>query len=259
MNARALPALLLLPALLATAGFASRRLEASQMVLGEEAEVSVFPACAAARPLAFGRTRLVADLAWLEAIQYYGRHRKTDREYPYARALFRTLADLDPQFEPGYTFGAIILSEEARQPREARELLLAGIERNPQSWRLCFELGFLAYLQDKGSPEAVEHLRRASTLPGAPESVGRLAAWAARASGQAELALELWREVLRRSTNEEVRRIARRHLRELGAPEAMDFPQEDGGKPSDVPLDSRKMQRDIPREDAEPAFGERGS
>jgi hypothetical protein len=186
--------------------------------LRDDLELEIFPAGAEARPLAFGFSRLAADAAWLQAIQYYGRHRMTDRRYPYAEILFTTLTGLDPGFEAGYVFGALVLADV--KPVAARSLLAAGMRANPGSWRLCFEYGFLAFLQRTDYAEAAEYLSRAAHMPGAPASIGRLAAYAAGRAGEREFACRLWREMLDSTQNAEVRRIARRYLRELGAPEA---------------------------------------
>ena len=192
-------------------------------------EPLLFPRSAVVRPLTFGHAPLAADLAWLEAIQYYGRHRRSDRQYPCIHTLFATLTGLDPQFESAYVFGDLLLTEEAGDPVGGRALLEEGLRANPQSWRLCFEYGFFSYLQARNSPAAAEYLTRASRLPGAPPAVARLAAYAADKAGERNLSLELWRQVLRSSANEEERRIARRYLRDLQAPEASTFTPEQIG------------------------------
>ena len=107
--------------------------------------------------------------------------------------------------------------------------LISSSPRRVQSWRLCFEYGFFAYLQQRNSAAAVEYMTRASRLPGAPPAVARLAAFAAGQAGESELAIELWREMLRSTDNEEERRIARRYLRRLGAPEVASFAPEENG------------------------------
>lgn len=207
-------------------GFALERARSSSV---DRAELTYFPTGPWVRAAALGRSRLAADFCWLEAIQYYGQHRRTDRRYDYAETLFRTLTDLDPGFENAYVFGALVLHGDARAPQAAYALLDKGIACNPSSWRLAFEHGFLAYLESKDSRIAVEYLSRAARLPGAPSWVGRLAAFAATKAGDRDLSLEMWRRVLENSENDEVRRIARARLRELGAPEAISFPPEERG------------------------------
>ena len=193
----------------------------------DRAELTYFPTGPWVRVAALGRARLAADVCWLQAIQYYGKHRRADHRYEYAETLFRTLTDLDPNFENAYVFGALVLHGDAKAPAAAFALLDRGMAQNPSSWRLAFQRGFFAYLTAKASPEAVHYLSQAARLPGAPPWVGRLAAFAATKAGDLELSLEMWRRVLENSENDEVRRIARERLRELGAPEAASFPSED--------------------------------
>jgi tetratricopeptide (TPR) repeat protein len=195
----------------------------------DAAELTYFPTGPWVRAAALGRSRLAADLCWLEAIQYYGKHRQLDQRYDYAETLFRTLTDLDPGFESAYVFGALVLHGDAQAPAAAFDLLRRGMERNPSSWRIAFERGFLAYLSSKDSRGAARDLSRAARLPGAPAWVGRLAAYAASKAGERDLALEMWRRVLENSENDAIRRIARARLRELGAPEAASFPPEERG------------------------------
>jgi hypothetical protein len=220
-DAAALAAALGLACGLAAVAFRTgEALEGASARVEDGAELRFFPTGPWVRPLACGHARLAADLAWLEAIQYYGLHRKTDRRYPYAETLFRTLTGLDPSFEAAYVFGALVLAEDGGRPEAARALLRQGMSANPGSWLLPFEYGFLAYLGRWDRGEAPEYLARASRMPGAPSSVARLAAHAATRAQNRNLAIELWREMLRSSENEEVRRIALRSLRELGAAEA---------------------------------------
>lgn len=197
-------------------GFALERARSSST---DPAELTYFPAGPWVRAAALGRARLAADLCWLEAIQYYGKHRLADQRYDYAETLFRTLTDLDPAFENAYVFGALVLHGDAQAPAAALALLDRGMAQNPSSWQLAFQRGFLGYLTAKGSPEAVRYLSQAARLPGAPPWVDRLAAFAATKAGDRELSLEMWRRVIENSENDEVRRIARTRLRELGAPE----------------------------------------
>lgn len=204
-------------------------LESSRKDLADDTELTLFPHGPWVRPAAMGRNRLAADAAWLRAIQYYGRHRATDRSYPYAWTLFRTLTDLDPHFVNAYVFGALVLAGDQGDMDGAQLLLQDGMTANPEHWILPFEYGFLAYIHGGDMATAAEYMARAARLPDAPPSVGRLAAYAAGRAGEVEFAIELWREMLRYTDNEEIRRTARHYLKELGAPEAADWPEEELG------------------------------
>jgi tetratricopeptide (TPR) repeat protein len=225
-GARLIPVLGAVFLLLIAAHHLSRACLGRRLPLEDRAELTYFPHGGWVRPLTLGRARLAADLAWLQSIQYYGRHRMTDQKYPYAASLFETMTGLDPGFEEAYVFGALVLADRAASPEAAGRLLRRGMAANPESWRLPFEYGFLEFLREKDSKEAAFFLAHAGRMPGAPRTVARLAAYAAGKTGQRDLAMELWRELLRSSENPEVKRIARRYLRDLGAPEADSFPPE---------------------------------
>ncbi|MBP7669393.1 MAG: hypothetical protein KA123_02315 [Candidatus Eisenbacteria bacterium] len=197
-------------ACLAEKQFALRRDRAHDGV-----ELALFPSGRLLPQLSLGRRHFVADLAWLAAIQYYGRHRLSDRRYPLADHLFRVITECDPAFENAYLFGALILAE-AGENDAAVALLERGVKANPGSWLLCFELGFLHFAYTKDWDRALPPLRRAAAMPGAPEYVARFAAAAGERAGRPEIAAQLWAAVARESANEEVRRIARERLAALG-------------------------------------------
>lgn len=208
---------------------AAGALESSSLASDDPVELALFPHGPWVRPAMLGRHRVAADVAWLRAIQYYGKHRATDRSYPYAWTLFRTMTDLDPQFVNAYVFGALVLAEDQDDMEGAQRLLRDGMAANPGHWILPFEYGFLAYVHGGDMATAAEYLAAAARLPDAPPSAGRLAAYAAGRAGEVDFAIELWREMLRHSDNDEIRRTARRYLKELGAPEAADWPEEELG------------------------------
>ncbi|MBK8230245.1 MAG: hypothetical protein IPK72_06595 [Candidatus Eisenbacteria bacterium] len=203
--------------LTASAQVVGARFEAARGAVQPPPELALFPNGPWVKPATLGRARLVADLVWLKAIQYYGQHRKTDRKYPYIESLFGTLTGLDPRFENAYVLGSLILSEDLGRFDAARALLEQGIAANPESWRLAFELGFLCYMRGPDQREAAELLRLAAGKPGAPDSISRLAAYAAQKSGDRGLAVALWREVYRQNPSEEIRRLAEQYLANLGA------------------------------------------
>lgn len=209
-------------ALLVAASFTGAQWDRATPPREPGAELALFPNGPWVKPLLMGRSRLVADFAWLEAIQYYGAHRKTDRRYPYAETLFRTLVGLDPTFENAYILGALILADDAKKFDAADALLSSGMAANPASWRLAFERGFLHYMRGPDRAVAAQFLAQSAAIEGAPESVPRLAAYVAGRSGDRELAIRLWRDVLVQSDNPEMQSVAEDYLRDLGAAPAVD-------------------------------------
>ena len=193
--------------------------ESSAGTIRDRSELTYFPAGPWVRLMSLGFTELGADLAWLRAIQYYGEHRRTDQDYPFISNLFEALFLLDPKFENGYLFGALVLVEDQHDLQGALAMLERGMEANPESWRLIFEYGFFHYVHAKDPDQAAPYLAKAAAMPGAPEWVQRLAAYSAKKAGRHEMAVRLWFEIYRNTDNDEVRRIAVQYLAELGVPE----------------------------------------
>ncbi len=213
-------AILLLPlaavALLAVAHPTAEHFANSKQCGLDVGELGLFPSGRFLREASLGHRQLVADLGWLTAVQYYGKHRQSDRRYLLAPHLFGTITDLDPAFENAYFFGSLVLVD-AGLPERAERLLRRGVERNPNSWRLRFELGFFHYVITRSHGAAAAAFEAAARLPDAPAFVRRFAAVAYQRAGDKRTARLLWRLIAQQSENEEIRRMARERLAGLEA------------------------------------------
>jgi tetratricopeptide (TPR) repeat protein len=189
----------------------SRREEASR----PSEELFYFPSGRLLRGAALGNEALVADLAWLRAIQYYGEHRKTDRAYPMMGHIFDIITTLDARFVNAYAFGALVMGQDEGQMDAGIALLQKGIANNPESWFLPFEAGFLYYLVAKDAKLASLYFSRAARLPGCPDHVCRFAAHTSGRAGYSENAIRLWQEIAHTTPNEEIRRMAERKIEQL--------------------------------------------
>lgn len=180
-------------------------------------ELSYYPSGEFLAPATLGHQEAAADLAWLRAVQYYGEHRKTDNEFTRMFHVFDILTSLAPRFEAAYVFGAFAMAQEGRDFPSAERLMLKGIEHNPQSGRLAFELGFLYYVRPgtRDLARAGEYFEQASRQEDAPPQAARFAAFARQHSGNLLVAYELWREVLESSPNPALREMAEREMRRI--------------------------------------------
>ncbi len=203
-------------ALLATATPLAARFADSRPALADRSELDLFPSGRFLREVSLGHAQLAADLGWLTAIQYYGKHRMTDRRYPLAPHLFATITDADPHFENAYFFGSLVLADGGFR-EQAERLLRRGAERNPDSWQLRFELGFFHYVVKKVPAQAAAEFAAAAEIPGAPEYVRSFAAVAFQRSGDVAMARRLWQLIARESQNEEIRRMAEERIAALEA------------------------------------------
>jgi hypothetical protein len=178
-------------------------------------ELTYFPSGRLLKVADLGFSTLVADAMWLRGIQYYGEHRRTDREYPLAEHIFSTLTDLDPSFIGAYRFGGLVLSEDAGTPAGAIDLLRKGIRSNPEVWQIPFDLGFLYFVDLSDYTKAAHYFRFASRLKDSPEIARRFTAFAYRKAGKDEVAKALWEQVYTTSGNKMMRLTAEEALKSI--------------------------------------------
>ena len=177
-------------------------------------ELSYFPSGEWLRPAALGHPETMADLAWIRAVQYYGEHRMSDNRFVMMGHVYDVLTTLAPGFLPAYVFGAFALAQEGGDFPSAERLMLKGLEANPRSGWLAFELGFLYYVRPGGRRmgEAAGYFEQAAHQSDAPAQALRFAAFSRQRTGDARTAYELWKELADHSANTFLRRIAEREM-----------------------------------------------
>jgi hypothetical protein len=164
-----------------------------------------------------GYDQAASSVAWLRTVQYYGEHKRGDREFDYMYHLCDVVTDLDPHFEEPYVFGSFVLHTEGKRPAEGLELLAKGRRRNPDSWQILFESGFDSYIFWNRYAEAAKYLEAAATVPGSPEYTARFAAYVAKKAGRLETSLLLWKELAQRTGNPKMRDWALKRAEEIQA------------------------------------------
>jgi len=186
-----------------------------QRPIPADADLAYFPSGHLLHATAVGFKGLAADVAFLRAVQYYGEHRKSDRQYPWTRHLFHVVTELDPWFVTPYLFGALVLADDMSRLDLSVDLLERGMAANPKRWELPVEAGFLSFVHQRDATAAAIWFRQAMTMPGAPEYVRRFAAFTLTRSGSHAQALKLWREIEQNATEPAIREAARRYIDEL--------------------------------------------
>jgi tetratricopeptide (TPR) repeat protein len=162
-----------------------------------------------------GFEELLADLVYLWSIQYYGNYDIRDR-YDYLEKIYgEVVTELDPRYLDAYLVGALIMTAEARRPEMALRLLDKGIARNPDSWILAFEAGFLCYNDLRDYARAAGYFEQALRVPGVPSLVRRFYAEMYRRAGDVRASLEEWSEIHETTTEEHVRAVAWNHVHDL--------------------------------------------
>jgi Flp pilus assembly protein TadD len=180
-------------------------------------ELSYYPSGQHLRAAAFGHDEAAADLAWLRAVQYYGEHRTTDNRFERMPHVFDILTTLAPRFLSPHVFGAFAMAQEGGDFEQAERLMRKGIEANPRSGRLAFEMGFLYYVRPGGRDlrHAAEYFEQAARQADAPPASARFAAFSRQHAGDLRVAYELWSAVERETPNRYLREIAERNLAEI--------------------------------------------
>ncbi len=180
-------------------------------------ELSYYPSGRRLELATLGHAETVTDLAWLRAVQYYGEHRQTDMRFTRLYHVFDILTSLSPHFVSAYVFGSFALAQEGSDFGHAVTLMTKGLEANPASGRLAFELGFLYYVRPGGRDlrSAARFFEQAARLSDGPPSSRRFAAYARQNAGDLEVARELWREVAEYSENRYLREMAEREIRKI--------------------------------------------
>lgn len=206
-------ALVLLAGAHQLAGLAARRLPRPHPL----EELSYYPSGRRLALATLGHRETFADLAWLRAVQYYGEHRRTDMRFTRLHHVFDILTTLSPRYLAAYVFGSFALAQEGRDFASAEALMRKGVEANPTSGRLAFELGFLYYVRPGGRDlaRAAEYFERSVRLPGAPPSARRFAAYVRQNAGDFAVARALWQEVALGSENRFLREMAEREIAKI--------------------------------------------
>ena len=178
-------------------------------------ELMYFPSGKSLQAATVGYDNLAADLVWLRAIQYYGEHRLTDLKFEYLGHIFDILTTLDPRFLDAYTFGSLLLADDAKEPERALSLLDKGMRSNPHDWKIPFTKGFIYYVFIGDYYKAGKYFEMASTKERAPEMAARFASFAYQRGGDRITAINLWGEIYTRSENEVERVTALRYWKGL--------------------------------------------
>jgi len=147
-------------------------------------------------------TSAIADIAWMQIIQYYGEEYQSDRDFHHLKNILFTLVDIDPNFTTPYTIGAFLLIDNLNDYDGALELLDRGISQNSHKWEFLFTKGFILWVlgNNNNNPEEKElYFSKARKLfylaslnPDAPDYILTFTAASARKEGEHLLSAKLW-------------------------------------------------------------------
>ncbi len=171
-----------------------------------------------------GLSSVVADLLWLQCIQYTAEEFKGEHKYVWLNHMTDIITRLDPYFVDVYRYGGIFLAALKADSDASINLMKRGMLHNPDAWVLPYEMAMVYLLNRRESPgspaQAAQCLQWAVATETAPQYVLDLAANIARQHDLDEFERALWEDMLRNSSEKMLRELAQRKLHELAIADA---------------------------------------
>ena len=120
-----------------------------------------------------GMNHIVADLLWLQCIQYIGKESKGDRKFTWLQQMLETVVHLDPWFDDAYRYGGMFLAALRADDDLLRSTSERGFIANPDNFQLPYELAMIFLLNRRTSrarERATYYLSLAAAIEGSPSS-----------------------------------------------------------------------------------------
>lgn len=140
--------------------------------------------------VSLGYDNFVADFLWLRVIQAFGAAYTAGASIHQLSSYFDVITDLDPRFLSAYSFGNLVLGEEAKDAARGLAILDKGIKNNPTKYRLGFEAAFFAYWTLEDAELAKSYVAKAVAAEDCPEYVRGWGAYLDNKMGRYHAAFE---------------------------------------------------------------------
>jgi hypothetical protein len=207
-------------AALAATVFSQTRVDALHREATDD-ELLYIPSKAILKHLTAGMSNVVADLLWIETIQYTVReYHNPERKFAWLNHMINAAVELDPYFAGVYQHGGMFLSAVGSDDR-ALDLLERGFVKNPETWEIPYEIVKIFTLNRRdapGSPAlAAQWLRIMAPRHKHPDLYFN---WARQIEQQNNLGGQsraIWEDVIATAKDPFVREVAQRNLRILVA------------------------------------------
>lgn len=187
--------------ILLSAAVSHRVMHSGGVASGTGNRSSLLEAVSRRAEFGFGFRNLLADIAWLEAVQVSGVRKMARDDYDRLADLLATVARFDPRFVVPYLLGGIVLAESPHHTTAALRLLEQGERQVPAEWRIPFYTGYIRYFSLGEPVEGGMALLRASRIAGSPPHFPLLAARMLSEGHQPETALAFLQNMIERETD----------------------------------------------------------
>ena len=183
----------------------------------------------------FGMRRIIADIMWVQTLQYYGgggwedkvseeKYRKYEHDekrkgeygrYRYLLAMCQRCVRIDPYFKYVYAFGGASLAWNLTRYDEALELLNEGIEHNPQFYPFHLYAAAIIYSKEGKSTDVIKKLEEAVKYTDCPFEVKLILGNIYTKYGRYEDAANIWVDIYYTAKREDRKKGAKQKLEKL--------------------------------------------
>ncbi len=203
---------------LACCVIAQKQMDARRQVSFEE-ELLYLPNEKLLNHFTGGMDSVIADLLWLQCIQYTAEEFQGDHKYVWLNHMTDTITRLDPYFADVYRYGGIFMACLKADSDASVNLMKRGMVHNPGAWTLPYEIAMVYLLNRKDDPEsparAAQFLHMAVATGTAPQFVLDLASNIAKQHDLDAFERAMWEDMARNSGEKMMRELAQRKLEEL--------------------------------------------
>lgn len=111
-----------------------------------------------------GFNNFIADIVWLQFIQYFGENNYIKRtggkkyDFSFTYKYIDVITTLDPNFSYAYWFGAFAIADEMERPDLAMKIITKGIKNNPENWWLPYTAATMELMYNNNFTEAVKYI-----------------------------------------------------------------------------------------------------
>lgn len=163
-----------------------------------------------------GLNPMLADILWLQCIQYTAKHFQGDGKFEWLAHMGDMITRLDPYFIDAYRFVGIFLAALKADDDASIELMRKGIVNNPDRWELPYEIAMVYLLNRREEPEsaalAARYLNMAAITGTAPPSVHAIAQGLMLKHELTDIERDMWTQTLQNDPDPLMRDLAQRKL-----------------------------------------------
>jgi hypothetical protein len=164
---------------------------------------------------ALGFRNVLADVAWLEAVQVAGNRKMAPEVYDRLYEILNVEANFDPKFAIPYLLGGLVLGESTPHAQKALYVLGRGKEQYPADWRFPFYMGFTHYFSLGDGIAGGRAMAEAACLPGSPAYLPGLASRMLSEAREPRAALAMLETIVRDESDPARRAVLERRMREV--------------------------------------------